>query len=73
VLSLAGGRLATVAVGQAAVAVATLLAGLSWPYLFGFLGRAVGIWVVLFGAILLVSGGLLDLRASRHGEPDSTV
>jgi hypothetical protein len=73
VLSLAGGRLATVAVGQAAVAVATLLAGLSWPYLFGFLGRAVGIWVVLFGAILLVSGGLLDLRAGRHGQPDSTV
>jgi hypothetical protein len=73
VLSLAGGRLATVAVGQTAVAVATLLAGLSWPYLFGFLGRAVGIWVVLFGAILLVSGGLLDLRAGRHGEPDSTV
>jgi hypothetical protein len=73
VLSLAGGRLAAVSVGLPAVAIATLLAGLSWPYLFGFLGRAVGIWVVLFGAILLVSAGLLDLRAARHGEPDSTV
>jgi hypothetical protein len=73
VLSLAGGRLATVPVGLPAVAIATLLVGLSWPYLFGFLGRAVGIWVVLFGAILLVSGGLLDLRADRHGARDSTV
>jgi hypothetical protein len=72
-LSLAGGRPADVPVGLPAVAIATLLAGLSWPYLFGFLGRAVGIWVVLFGAILLVSGGLLDLRADRHGDPDSTV
>jgi hypothetical protein len=33
-----------------------------WPYLFGFLGRSVGVWVVLAGAVLLVAGGLLDRR-----------
>jgi hypothetical protein len=73
VVALAGGRLASVPVGLPAVAIATLLTGLAWPYLFGFLGRAVGIWVVLFGAILMVSGGLLDLKATRHAEPDSSV
>jgi hypothetical protein len=73
IVSLAGGRMASMPVGLPAVAVATLLTGLAWPYLFGFLGREVGIWVVMFGAILLVSGGLLDLRAGRHAAPDSTV
>jgi hypothetical protein len=73
VLSLVDGRLATVSVGLPAVAIAALLVGLSWPYLFGFLGKAAGIWVVLFGAILLATGGLLDLRAGRHDEPNPTV
>ena len=73
VLSLVDGRLATVSVGLPAVAIAMLLVGLSWPYLFGFLGKAAGIWVVLFGAILLAAGGLLDLRAGRHDEPNPTV
>jgi hypothetical protein len=72
-LSLAGGRLASVPVGLPAVTLATLLVGLLWPYLFGFLGHGVGIWVVLAGAILLVAGGLLDLRAGRHHDPGSTV
>jgi hypothetical protein len=73
VLSLVDGRLATVSVGLPAVAIAMLLVGLSWPYLFGFLGKAAGIWVVLFGAILLAAGGLLDLRAGRHDEANPTV
>jgi hypothetical protein len=73
VLSLVDGRLATVSVGLPAVAIAMLLVGLSWPYLFGFLGKAAGIWVVLFGAILLAAGGLLDLRAGRHDESKPTV
>jgi hypothetical protein len=73
VLSLVDGRLSSVSVGLPAVAIAALLLGLSWPYLFGFLGKAAGIWVVLFGAILLAAGGLLDLRAGRHGDPNSTV
>jgi hypothetical protein len=72
-LSLAGGRLASVPVGLPAITLATLLVGLLWPYLFGFLGHGVGIWVVLAGAILLLAGGLLDLRAGRHHDPGSTV
>jgi len=73
VLSLANGRLATIPVGLPAVAIAMLLVGLSWPYVFGFLGKAAGIWVVLFGAILLAAGGLLDLRAGRNDESKPTV
>jgi hypothetical protein len=61
------------ATGLPAVTLATLLVGLLWPYLFGFLGHGVGIWVVLAGAILLLAGGLLDLRAGRHHDPGSTV
>ena len=72
-LSLVDDRLATVSVGLPAIAIAMLLVGLSWPYLFGFLGKAAGIWVVLFGAILLAAGGLLDLRAGRHDESKPTV
>jgi hypothetical protein len=72
-LSLAGGRLARVPVGLPGVILATLLAGLTWPYIFGFLGRSVGIWVVLGGAMLLLVGGLLDMRAGRHAEPSPTV
>jgi hypothetical protein len=72
-LTLAGGRLAEVPVGLPGVAAAMLLLGLAWPYVFGFGGRAVGIWVVLGGLTLLAIGGLLDLRASRHDEPPPAV
>lgn len=72
-LTLAGGRLATVPVGLPGVAVAMLVLGLAWPYLFGFGGRAVGIWVVVAGLLLLAVGGLLDMRASRHGNEPPIV
>jgi hypothetical protein len=72
-LTLAGGRLASAPVGLPGVALAMLLLGLSWPYLFGVPGRTVGIWVVLAGVILLAVGGLLDMRAGRHGDSQPTV
>jgi hypothetical protein len=72
-LTLAGGRLASAPVGLPGVALAMLLLGLSWPYLFGVPGRTVGIWVVLAGVILLAVGGLLDMRAGRHADPQPTV
>nr|MBA2719204.1 hypothetical protein [Chloroflexota bacterium] len=65
VVALAGAATARWPVGRAAIAMAALLVGLLWPYLFGFLGRSVGAWVVLAGAIVLVVGGLLD-GAARH-------
>lgn len=61
-----GPRSARGAVGLGAVAGATLLVGLLWPYLFGVLGRSVGVWVVLAGAVVLLLGGALD-RLARHG------
>ena len=60
-------------VGLPSIGLASLLLGLAWPYLFGFLGRAVGLWVVLAGLLLLVAGGLLDLRTGRHRSPTPSV
>ena len=72
-LTLAGGRLANAPVGLPAVAVAMLVLGLAWPYLFGYGAQAVGIWVVLAGLLLLASGGVLDVRARRHDTATPSV
>lgn len=60
-----GGRFAGWPVGLAAIVVGALLVGLLWPYLFGVLGRLVGVWTVLAGAIVLTVGGVLERRV-RH-------
>jgi hypothetical protein len=71
VLGLArGGRLSELRLGMPAVALGALLAGLVWPYLFGVIGHAVGVWLVLVGAIFLAVGGLLDLRRHATATPD---
>lgn len=67
-VALAGLPTARWPVGIGAIALAALLVGMLWPYLFGYLGRSIGIWVVLAGAIVLVVGGILD-RLDRH-DPD---
>jgi hypothetical protein len=72
-LTLAGGRFALTSVGLPGVALAMLLLGLGWPYLFGFPARGVGLWVVMGGVLLLAVGGVLDMRAGRHDHPRSTV
>jgi hypothetical protein len=72
-LALAGGRFADVPVGLPSAVIAALLVGLSWPYLFGFLDRGVGVWVVLAGAVLVAAGAMLDLRAVRHDDRGPTV
>jgi hypothetical protein len=59
-------------VGTAALVCASLLVGLAWPYLFGVLGRSVGVWVVLVGVVLLAAGGVLD-RLARHDAEPSVV
>jgi hypothetical protein len=64
-MALGGARTARWPVRFAAIALAALLLGMLWPYLFGFLGRWVGVWVVLAGAIILVVGAILDSR-DRH-------
>ncbi|MDQ3127183.1 MAG: hypothetical protein M3Q66_01820 [Chloroflexota bacterium] len=67
-VALAGPATARWPVGLGAIALAALLVGMLWPYLFGFLGRSIGIWVVLAGVIVLVVGGALD-RLGRD-DPD---
>lgn len=71
VIALAGAPTARWPVGLGAIALAALLVGMTWPYLFGVLGRSVGVWVVIAGALVLVVGGILDRghRADPDGPP----
>lgn len=70
-LANAGGFLARLPIAVPAVALAALLVGLLWPYLFGGGTAAVGIWTVLAGAIVLGVGG--SLAARRHDPAPQTV
>jgi hypothetical protein len=63
-------RLSELRLGLPAVGLGALLVGLVWPYLFGVIGHAVGVWLVLFGAIVLAVGGLLDFRRHATATPD---
>lgn len=71
-VALWAGRPATWPVALPAVALATFLGGLVWPYLLGGFGRSFGIWVVLAGAIVLGVGGVLD-RRDRRGDAASAA
>jgi hypothetical protein len=68
-LGLTRGRLARLPVGLPGVALATLLVGLLWPSLFSAGAKPVGIWVVLAGAILLATAGVLAARRHEVSEP----
>jgi len=70
-LGLTSGRLSRLPVGIPGVALATLLVGLLWPSLFSAGAKPVGIWVVLAGAILLATAGVLAAR--RHEAPEPPV
>ena len=65
-----GGRIRP---GLVAVGLGALLVGLVWPYLFGLLGAQFGTWVVVAGAVALITGGALELRAPRHPADGSAV
>lgn len=62
-----------VGLSTASVAVACLLVGLVWPYLFGPFGASVGVYAVSVGALVLIAGGLLDRVASRHAAAETGV
>jgi hypothetical protein len=64
---------AWVGLSSAAIALAALLVGILWPYLFGSFGAAVGVYLVAVGALVLVAGGLVDRVTSRHEEPPAGV
>ena len=75
VLAIAAGsgtRTAGWPVGLAGVVAASVLLGLTWPYLFGVLGRSVGVWVVVIGAVVLLLGAALD-RLDRHAAEPPAV
>jgi hypothetical protein len=66
------GPLARLPIGIPAIALASLLLGLVWPYVFGPAGGSIGTWAVLVGALLLAVGGMLGRRA-RHAPPEPLV
>jgi hypothetical protein len=68
-LANAGGIAERLPVGLPAVALAALLVGLVWPYLFGGGSGAVGVWTVLAGSIVLAAGGALGTRRHEGVEP----
>ena len=71
-IAASSGRTASWPVGLPAVVLAGFLAGLVWPWVVGGASRALGILVVIFGALLLLAGGLLDRRL-RHDDRDALV
>ncbi len=71
-VALAGAPTARWPVARAALALAAVLVGLVWPYLFGVLGRSIGVWVVLAGAAVLLVGSIVD-RGERHDPEGPTV
>jgi hypothetical protein len=71
-VAIAGAPTDRLPVGLAAIALAALLVGMLWPYLFGFLGRSVGVWIVIAGAVALAIGGILD-RRDRHDPAEPPV
>ncbi len=64
-----GGIAERLPVAVPAVALAALLVGLVWPYLFGGGSGAVGVWTVLAGSIVLAAGGALGTRRHEGTEP----
>jgi hypothetical protein len=75
VIASSSGRVASWPIGLPAIATAAFIGGLLWPYLTGGFGGAIGIWVMLVGAIVLVIGGVLDrgARRERHGGAQPSV
>lgn len=60
--------------GLPAVILAGILVGLVWPYVFaGGFQPSIGVYLTLTAAIVLVVGGLLDLRVSRHARSSRPV
>ena len=55
------------------VAIACLLLGLAWPYLFGPYNASLGLFFVTIGAVVIIVGGLLDLAMSRHSDTPASV
>jgi hypothetical protein len=66
------GRAESWRLGLPGVAVAALLGGLVWPYVFGSANRPFGVLVAVVGAIVLVGGSGLDL-AGRHEDATPAV
>jgi hypothetical protein len=59
--------------GLPAIVLGSILIGLAFPYVMGPFREAVGVYVVVAGAVVMIVGGLLARMASRHADGDATV
>ncbi len=55
-----------VGTSTAAIILGALLVGIAFPYLMGPFREAIGVYVTLAGALILIAGGLLARAAPRH-------
>ena len=73
-IALAADRLPRwVGAGLPAIVLAAFIAGIAWPYLIGPFRPAIGVYVVVVGALILGVGGLLSRAGQRHAEPSASV
>jgi len=62
-----------VGTSTAAIILGALLVGVAFPYLMGPFREAIGVYVTLAGALILIAGGLLARAAPRHVPEDVAV
>jgi hypothetical protein len=65
--------LRTGVLGVLGVLVGGLLIGLVWPYLIGGFGAGLGVFGETIAAVLLVTGGILQRRGTRHEDVPTLV
>jgi hypothetical protein len=59
--------------GLPSIVLGSVLLGLVFPYVMGPFREAVGVYVVVAGAVVMIVGGLLTRMTSRHADGDATV
>ena len=62
-----------VGTGLAAIVLGSVLLGLVFPYVMGPFQEAVGVYVTLAGALVMIGGGLLARAGRRHEPEDASV
>jgi hypothetical protein len=73
-LAVAGERTdVKVGTSTAAILLGALLIGLAFPYVMGPFREAVGVYVTLSGALVMIAGGLIARIAPRHDPAIETV
>jgi hypothetical protein len=62
-----------VGAGTSAIVLGSVVIGLAFPYVMGPFREAVGVYVTVAGAVVMIIGGLLARAAQRHEVEDASV